>query len=271
VAVMRGTLLDTRAAFDGVASSYDRSNEENAILSAMRRRVMLAVRAHVPAGAHVLDLGCGPGRDDEELARCGYAVTAIDWSPAMVDEASARIRRARLQDRVTVRHLGIQEVEQLAPNRFDAAFSNFGPLNCVPDLPHAARLIGNRLHPGSVMVASVIGRVCPWELAVYASRGDWARLRVRFTRGFAAVPLDGRTVWTRYYSPSQFVSAFRDAGFRVVRLAALGLFVPPPYMDAFARRHPAAIAALQALDDRLGAMPVLRRMGDHFLVVLRKD
>ena len=51
---------------------------------------------------------------------------------------------------------------------------------------------------------------------------------------------------------------------------ALGLFVPPPYMEAFAARHPRLLARLQRLDDRWGAAPVLNGWGDHFLVVMRK-
>jgi len=270
VGLMERALLETREAFDGVASSYDRSNEENATLRAMRRRTLDTFRSHVRAGSRVLDLGCGPGRDDEVLAKSGYVVTAIDWSPAMVSESKERMRRAGLGDSVDIRHLGIQEIDRLAPHRFDAAFSNFGPFNCVPHLPHAARLVADRLRPGGVLIASVIGRVCPWEIAVYTWRRDWKRLRIRFSRGFAAVPLDGKTVWTRYYSTSEFARAFADVGFRCVSLKALGLFTPPPYMDAFAERHPSLIRALGALDEWFGAAPGFRSMGDHFLVVLRK-
>jgi SAM-dependent methyltransferase len=188
----------------------------------------------------------------------------------MVLEARERIRRAGLDERVDVRHLGIHEIHRLAPIRFDAACSNLGPLNCVPHLPHAARLIADRLRPGGVLVASVIGRVCPWEIALYGWRRDWARLRVRFTRGFAAVPLGGRTVWTQYYSTSEFERAFVAAGFRRVSLRALGLFVPPPSMEHFAARHPSLVATLQRLEDRFGGAPVLRAMGDHFLIVAEK-
>ena len=268
--VMERALLETREAFDGVASRYDRSNEENATLRAMRRRALDAFRSHVRAGSRILDLGCGPGRDDEVLAKGGYIVTAIDWSPAMVSESRERMCRAGLGESVDVRHLGIQEIDRLAPLRFDAALSNFGPLNCVPHLPHAARLIADRLRPGGVLVATVIGRVCPWEIALYAWRRDWPRLRVRFSRGFAAVPLDGKTVWTRYYSTSEFAHTFAEAGFRTVSLKALGLFTPPPYMNAFAERHPSIVNTLGTLDDWLGAAPGLRAMGDHFLAVLRK-
>jgi SAM-dependent methyltransferase len=197
-------------------------------------------------------------------------VTAIDWSPAMVREARQRIRSAAVEDRVDVRHLGIHELDRLESATFDAAVSSLGPLNCVPDLNRAARLIADRLRPGGVLVASVIGRVCPWELALYLSRGNWARARVRFATDLVAVPLEGGTVWTRYYTPRAFERAFVAAGFVRVSLRALGLMVPPPYMQAFSDRHRTFIERLQQVEDIVGAWPGLRAWGDHFLIALRK-
>ena len=55
-----------------------------------------------------------------------------------------------------------------------------------------------------------------------------------------------------------------------VSLRALGLLVPPPYLQAFVERHNTLVAALQRLEDRVGAWPVIRAWGDHFLIVLRK-
>src|SRR5580765_372214 len=192
VAVMGDALADTQRAFDGVASTYDRSNTGNATLREMRRRTLAAVTAHVPAGSRLIDLGCGPGADAEQLARQGYHVVAIDWSPAMVAEASRRVALAKVADRVDVRHVGIQQLDRLAPDMFDAAWSNFGPLNCVPSLPEAARHIAGRMRAGGVLGASVIGRLCSWELALYLRRGDWARVRIRFAHDLVSVPLEGR-------------------------------------------------------------------------------
>jgi SAM-dependent methyltransferase len=262
--------VDTAAAFDSVAAGYHDSNATNPILVDMRRRVLEAIGVHVPRGARILDLGCGPGTDDETLALAGYEVTAIDSSKSMVGEAERRIARADLRDRVRIHHLGIHQLDLLPPFAYDAAISNFGPLNCVPDLRDAARQIAIRLRHNAVLIASVIGRVCPWEIALYSARGDFARAGVRFVRDGVAVPLNGRTVWTRYYGPGEFERAFGEHGFTRVSVHALGLFAPPPYMDAFATRHPTLLTRLSRLDAMVGGWPVLRRWGDHFLIVLRK-
>jgi SAM-dependent methyltransferase len=266
----RSPLHETQQAFDAVAARYGESNDDNPLLRAMRERVHETVRRYVPSGAHLLDLGCGPGADEEALAQAGYQVTAIDWSPAMVHAARERIRQAGLEGRVDVRQLGIHQVDRLAEHAFDAVCSNFGPLNCVPDLAAAARGLATRLRPRGVMVASVIGRICPWELALFLSRGDWPRLQIRFARGLVAVPLEGQRVWTQYYTPAAFVRPFAKAGFSLVGVRALGLLTPPPYMQTFAARHPTLVKRLQAVEDRIGSWPGVRQCGDHFLMVLRK-
>lgn len=263
-------LDDTRDAFDAVAPMYDCSNAENRTLCDMRERLWEAVEAVVPPGSRLLDLGCGPGADVEHFAARGGEVTAIDWSPAMVQQARRRVRDAGLQDRVDIRHLGIHELDRLAPAMFDAAYSNFGPLNCVPDLRAAARLIADRLTPGGVLVASVIGRVCPWEIALYGVRGAWSRVAVRFARALTPVPLEGRRVWMRYYTPAALGRTFAEAGFVRVSLRTLGLLVPPPYLQAFADRHRTLVARLQRVEDVVGDWPGVRAWGDHFLIVLRK-
>ena len=263
-------LFETQRAFDRVAAVYDQANRENAILCAMRRRARAALEQYAPPGARVLDLGCGPGTDEVAMAAHGYDVTAIDWSPAMVAEARRRVQAAGVSNRVRVEHLGIHELDRLAPERFDAAYSNFGPLNCVPDPAAAAHAIASRLRSGGALVATVIGRWCPWEFALFALQGSWARATVRLAHRPVPVPLEGGRVWTRYYTPREFIRIFARAGFSSVYVRTLSLFAPPPYLDAFAARHPLLTSRVRQLDDAIGAWPVARSLGDHFLVVLRR-
>lgn len=262
---------DTSRAFDAVAGEYDHTNQENPILRHMRARSFATLRRVVPPGAALLDLGCGPGTDHAAMVSAGYVVTAIDASPHMVRQAQGRAAMMDDARRPVVLCRSIGGVSAFAPASFDAAFSNFGPLNCVPDLAGCARQIHDVLRPGGVLVASVIGRLCPWEIAVYLSRGDLRRAALRFRRGPVAVPLKDGTVWTQYYSPRVFTRVFEAAGFSARLQRGMGVIAPPPYLEAWASRHPALAARLLRWDAAVSGWPGVRAMGDHFLVVLQRS
>ena len=48
------------------------------------------LQRHAPGAHDILELGCGTGGHAVELARCGYNVTGVDMSSAMVERAQAR-------------------------------------------------------------------------------------------------------------------------------------------------------------------------------------
>ena len=261
----------TAQAFDSVAEEYDAANRRNVLLDAMRTRSLRMLAAYAPAGAHVLDLGCGPGTDFDALLRRGYTVTAVENSPRMADQARARAVALGATDRVEVCQLAIEDIASLAPATFDVAYSSFGPLNCVTDLRRVAASVAARIRPGGALVASVIGRMCPWEMACYAWKRNRRRIAVRFSHGFVPVPLGEETVWTRYYWPGEFAKPFLDAGFLRVELRALGLVTPPPYMDAAAQKYPRTTQVLDAIEDRVASLPLMRSCGDHFLIALARS
>lgn len=261
-------LHDTQRAFDSVAVDYDGPRGNNELIQRMRRTLWDVVCRELPAGSRLLDLGCGTGIDALRFAQLGYPVVATDWSPGMVARAEARMAGAVLPAPVSVRQLGIHQLAAL-DGSFDGIYSNFGPMNCVPDLAATAEECARLLAPGGVLVFSVMGRICPWELGHYALRGRFARAGVRAARGATAVGMNRHTIWTRYYLPREFHRPFASR-FSLAGYQALSLFLPPPYLIDFHRRHPALCARLGWLDDRLGGWPLLRDMGDHFLMVMRR-
>src|SRR5579859_4371811 len=200
-------LLDTQRAFDSVAEDYDGPRGNNELIQRMRTTLCDTVSREVHRGSQLLDIGCGTGLDAIEFARRGYQVVATDWSPAMVGRTRSRAAVAGLESSVVALHLGVQQLAQLE-EEFDGIYSNFGPLNCAPDLHLVAEECARLLKPGGKLVFSVIGRICPWELGHYALRGRLRRAGVRGTRGPAAVSMNKHTIWTYYYFPREFYRAF---------------------------------------------------------------
>jgi len=261
-------LLDTQRAFDSVAADYDGPRGNNALIQRMRQTLWDTVTAELGNDARLLDIGCGTGIDAAEFARRGHAVVATDWSPSMVARTQSRAGDAALGGRLSARHLGVQQLDRLE-GTFDGVYSNFGPLNCAPDLEDVANQCARLVRPGGVMVFSVMGRICPWEAVHYALRGRFRRAAVRAARGATAVGMNRPTIWTKYYLPREFYRPFAES-FHLASYSALSLFMPPPYMVDRYERHPARYERLGRLDDRFGKWPLLRDMGDHFLIVMRR-
>jgi ubiquinone/menaquinone biosynthesis C-methylase UbiE len=263
-------LNDTRDAFDSVAADYDGPRGNNTAIQDMRDEMWRWLDASFTPGSHLIDLGCGTGLDAVHLASQGHQVTATDWSERMVERTRDRAAAAGLLGSVKALPIGAHELQRLAGDaHFDGVYSNLGPLNCVPDLGAVAAECARLLKPGGRLVFTVIGRYCPWEIVHYARRRRWARVGVRFARDTVAVGMNGRTIWTRYYTPHEFYAAFAP-GFELEHQRGLCVFVPPPYLTWLAERHPRWHERLWRLDRRVAGWPGLRMLGDHFLLVMRR-
>ena len=263
-------LRDTQAAFDSVAADYDGPRGNNDAIQDMRAEMWRWLDATFAPGSHLIDLGCGTGLDAVRMAGLGHQVTATDWSPQMVERTRDRAERAGLAGRVQALPVGAHEMERLdGRHAFDGAYSNLGPLNCVPDLGVVSRECARLLQPGGALVFTVIGRVCPWEIAHYALRRRWDRVAQRFARHVVPVGMNKRTIWTRYFTPREFYKDF-EAEFTLEHVRGLCVFVPPPYLTWIRERHPGWHERLWRWDRRVANWPGMRAMGDHFLIVMRK-
>lgn len=80
---------DARPFYGRFAWAYDVLNDRPVVAECDHIVSTLGDRRR-PAGAHVLDAGCGTGRYAVELARRGYRVTGLDASPDLIAVARER-------------------------------------------------------------------------------------------------------------------------------------------------------------------------------------
>lgn len=256
------------AVFDTLAPDYDAHFTESTLGRILRRAVWQWLDRAFAPGERVLELNCGTGEDAVHLAARGVRVLATDASPAMLDVARAKVDRGGLSGSVDVRLAAVERLDQMlagCDGSMDGAFSNFGGLNCVADLPHAARALAALLKPGARVVLCVMGPLVPWEWAWFAAHGQPGKAFRRLVgRG-----TEWRGATVRYPSIGAMRRAFAP-GFAVRRVGGLGVLVPPTYAEQWARRHPRFVERLDRWERRIESWPIVPSFGDHYLLELER-
>jgi ubiquinone/menaquinone biosynthesis C-methylase UbiE len=257
------------AAFDSIAERYDDMFTNSLIGRAQRDVVWDVLRQTFRAGDRVLELNCGTGEDAVFLARMGVSVYACDAASRMISVAACRIANASLGALVQLEVRPTEEVGGLQePSRFAGLFSNFSGLNCVDDLSSVARQLAGMVRPGGKLVLCLSSRFCLWETGWYLLCGRPQRAFRRWT-GNASASLGGCEVEIRYPTLRDIVRMF-DPEFTCQSCRAVGLAVPPSYVEGLARRFPRVLQKLMQVDRRLSALPGCRVLGDHMLIVLER-
>lgn len=100
----------------------------------------------IPVGGHLLDAGCGSGRDARAFLARGYRVTAFDASPAL-----AQLAGAHLGQPVAVCRFAEFEGEAL----YDGIWACASLLHVPPaEMPEALARLWRALKPGGVFYCS---------------------------------------------------------------------------------------------------------------------
>jgi ubiquinone/menaquinone biosynthesis C-methylase UbiE len=180
-------------------------------------------------GAHVLDVGCGPGVMAARFAEAtgpNGAVVAFDINPTVLANARQYVQSTPVAERVT-----FQEGDLLkAPYEqatFDLTWCSFA-IHHMPDPVAAAREMQRVTKPGGRVVLRETGvplRMLPLDIGIGAP-GLNDRLRVASNRWFVthryAPPVEQPYPWG-------WTQALRDAGLRDVTARTFLLEALPPF------------------------------------------
>lgn len=159
-----GTSDDTHDAKRLVEQGYDRVAERHLVWSEgvrqdERQRYTRELLDRLPAGAHVLELGCGQGVPTTKLLAERFAVTGVDISVGQLEIARREVPAA------TYIHADMASLT-FPPGSFDGVAA-FYSLFHVPRDEHAALLerIASWLRPGGLLVATMGARDNPGDIA----------------------------------------------------------------------------------------------------------
>jgi ubiquinone/menaquinone biosynthesis C-methylase UbiE len=253
--------------FSAKALVYDDYGADHPVILWARAQVRAHLMALVPPGAHVLELAAGTGADAVFLAERGYRVHATDLADGMVAETRRKIETRGLADRLTAQQASFTELERVTGGPYDLVFSNYGGLNCLPDLTEMTGGLPGVLKPGGFVTLVMMPPVCPWELA-QALRGDFKTAFRRLHPGGVMARVASAHFMTYYFRPSQVLRAL-GPGYRRVALRGLSMFSPPSYLEKFSRGYPRLFRRLTEMDERFASFPLLNAMGDYFILTVQ--
>jgi len=178
--------------FDGMAEVY--SEFVRPFSKPIFDEALPVMRQYLAADARVLDAGCGPGRELQQVARLvpSGEVVGIDLAAGMVRSAH-RAARAQALDNCAFFQSDVEELPEMFNGQFDLVY------NCLahhhyPDPPAAARAILRCLRPGGVYC--VVDPGPAWFNAISEPLAKWAD-----------------PGWISFHTPEEFRELFRTAGF----------------------------------------------------------
>lgn len=260
------------AHFDSAASYwsevYDAATLEGVIYRERMAAVLWWVDGLGPGEPkRALDIGCGAGVTSVELARRGYAVDAIDTSPAMVERTRRLAREHGLESAIEA---GVGDVHALpsSAGRFDLVVA-LGVIPWIEEPAPAVAEMARVVRPGGRVILSADNRARLNSLLdplatpplMHARKVQrWLRRRRRRPSG---TPY-------RYHWPYSIDRLVARAGLERLEATTVGfgpfsLLGRPLVDDAVGLRlH----RRLQALADR--GTPGLRATGSHYLVYAAK-
>lgn len=270
---MQTQLQNVSEAFSRQSTSFDAYEEQNEILKWMRKQIRAHVMQFAKPGNQILELNAGTGLDAVYFAQQGLKVHATDNATGMLAELGKKVVALQLEDKITFEKCSFTELNKLkilnlpTTQKFDYVFSNFGGLNCIPDLKEVTKHLPELLNPGAYITFVLMPPVCPWEMLL-ALKGNFKTSFRRFKKDGDLAHLEGVYFKTYYFTPTTAIKAF-SKDFKKVKLEGLASVSPPPYLEKFPVKFSAFYKKLTKFDSKLAVTFPFNSWCDHFILTMQ--
>ena len=254
-------------AFTRQSSNYDQYEEGNHILKWMRQQVRNHALEFLKPGDKILELNSGTGIDAEFFAEKGFTIHCTDLTSGMINQMQNKFSNKNLSDKITLQQCSYTELDKIGDRKFDMIFSNFGGLNCIPDLNEVTKFFPSLLNNKGEVCLVIMPPLCPWEL-IQSLRGKFKFAVRRLNKNGTLANIEGIIFTTFYFTPGEVMKAL-GKNFKLQKLEGLAVFTPNPQMTNFSKKFPRLIKALNKLDEKFAGLFPLNRIGDHFILTAK--
>lgn len=247
--------------------AYDDIDKLNPVLLDLRQQVYDHIRRYLKPGSRILELNAGTGIDAVRFATDGHVVHATDLSNGMIAQIKTKIDANHFSDRLTCQQISFEDLDLIPEKNFDHVFSNFGGLNCTPDLSRVTRHLPSLLKRGAYVTWVIMPPVCPWEL-LQLLKGNWTQAFRRWKKNGALAHVEEEYFKTYYHSLKRIRKAFGPA-FRFIEVEGLAALSPPPHRGDIPLKNPRLYRFLRGVDARVRFSFPFDRCADHIIVTMQ--
>ena len=257
------------SAFSEKAKVYDSYGMTNPIIKYSRKVVRKTVLSNIQPNGRILELNGGTGSDALYFVKNGYNVHLIDISKGMIEKAKSKIKSFKVEQKLTIEQKSFDYLHDLPRNNFDYIFSNFGGLNCTPNIKRVIEQFPLVLKNKGYITLVIMPPICPWELVniFWNPKMALRRLPALFGSPIKA-NVSGFQFWTYYY-PVNKVKKMFDERYEIISLESLSLFSPPSSLDYFPLKYPKLFKKLLHFDNRLTKYYPFNNFGDFYILTLQ--
>ena len=255
---------DVNEAFSRQSVYYDDYDISNPTLTWMRQQVRKHVLKFLRPNNNILELNSGTGLDAEFFAQKGFAVFCTDISDGMIEQMRKKFSSGKISDKISFQQCSFTELDKIVDRKFDFIFSNFGGLNCIPDLRESTKFFPSLLNKNGRICLVVLPPVCPWEI-IQMFRGKIRYAFRRFKKNGTIANVEGVKFKTYYFSAKDVLRSL-GKDFKLLKLESLAVFTPIPQMEKIPKQFPVLAKFLNKIDEKISGVYPFNRFGDHIIV-----
>jgi ubiquinone/menaquinone biosynthesis C-methylase UbiE len=209
--------LKTSLESDEIHSRWEsvfRTDENEKFTELLFNKVVSLIK--FPEGRTLLDAGCGPGYHSIRLTRRGFKVTGIDFSSAVLENARENIRKAGMEDGVTILSGNILNLP-FKDSSYDCILCS-GVLMHVPDIKKAISELIRVVRIGGYIFISEINMN-----SIEASTLRFVRKILKSNTKHEHMPsgieywylVEGKQLLVRWTNSKWLIHSFSKSGFRL--------------------------------------------------------
>lgn len=234
------------------------------------------LKKYLPPHGLVLDAGGGPGRYTIHLAKMGYNMVLLDFTPELLDKARRESKRAKVEKKIDkVIHGTICDLTQFEDEKFDAVLCLGGALSHVVDKMEREKAVHELLRvakKGSPIFVSVIGQLAllVTELVHFPQEIEldiFPRIREtgNYYGGYGFAPC-------HFYNPDEIRKEFEKEGIAVLEMIGLeGLASGrPKETNRLCKERPKAWNIWWKTHLKTCTQPTSVGISEHFMIICRK-